>query len=325
MKKILFLSLFFINAQAQDTLSYNYLKKFSTIGIGGGTSHYYGDIHPYSDKLSALDLPQWNFLITYNKYFGKHFSIRTSLNWIRITADDEHFASKNLDEYYQFYLRNLHFRNDIKELSLMGAFNLNSSKKLSPYIFGGVALYAHRPIARNIYDINNSKLNAWSSLNDLQTSGQSLSSNYPKPYSLLATSIPFGVGLQARFKNNFIVSIELNVRHNFNDNLDDILEGEYPNPAELGAVTPLGEIFSNRTGEDYSAFSGKSRIENANYIYTNKLNLTGNITPSIIGTQVFGYSANTLRGTGRNDTYLTSNLTVSYIFKHRNKKIDLLR
>ena len=73
--------------------------------------------------------------------------------WARIAADDNKFEGVvGLD---QLYMRNVHFRNDVKELAVTGIYNFipesrsfRNRDKIIPYVFAGIAAFHHNPEAK---------------------------------------------------------------------------------------------------------------------------------------------------------------------------------
>lgn len=147
------------------------------------------------------------------------------------------------DEYLK-QNRNLSFRTDITEGSLVGeftAFNLNKIN-WTPYIFGGVALFHFNPYIRD----SGEKL----FLKPLSTEGQGLA-EYPdrQPYSLLQLSFPFGGGIRFVAKENLILSFELGIRKTNTDYLDDISKSYVDGNILLQRKGPKAAEFFYRADE----------------------------------------------------------------------------
>lgn len=304
----------------------NKLNQYSSVGIGGGSSHYFGDLSPYSYFYHGLSTNvRWNATVNYTRQLTPQFAARVGFTWARIAGDDYTFSQRNMEKLYQMYLRNLHFRNDIKEFSLTGLFNLlpqygkgqQGRSRFMPYSFLGFGFYGHNPQARDVATVDPATgavtLGAWTSLKDKQTSGQGINDTYPKAYSLIQPVFPVGLGIKMKLNEKFDISAEGGLRITPFDYLDDVGKSDFPNPNDLAAISPLGAIFANRAGEDYSATKGTSRINEFSDIAINKLGAAGSPTPSTNGTTLFGYSANSARGTGKWDSYFVAQITISYI------------
>ncbi len=303
----------------------NKLNQYSSIGIGGGTSHYFGDLAPYGYFYYGLITNvRWNATINYTRQFSPQFAARVSFTWARILGDDYTFSQKNIDKLYQYNLRNLHFRNDIKEFSLVGMFNLlpqsgkgqQGRNTFMPYAMLGFGFYGHAPKARDVATVNNAgevALGGWLNLKDLQTSGQG-DVNGPKAYSLLQPVFPIGLGLKMKLTDKIDLNFEGGLRITPFDYLDDVGAANYPNPATLALTSPLGAALSNRAGEDIAARTGESRIPIFEQIITNTLGQAAvNPKPSTLGQNYVGYTAGKPRGSSKWDSYFVTQITISYI------------
>ncbi len=309
----------------------NKLNQYSTVGIGGGSSHYFGDLSPYGYFYYGLITNvRWNATVNYTRQFSPQLAARVGFTWARILGDDYTFSQRSIEKLYQPFLRNLHFRNDIKEFTLTGLFNLlpqyskgpQGRSRIMPYTFIGFGFYAHNPQARDVATVNPAtgevSLGAWTNLKDKQTSGQGINDTYPKAYSLIQPVFPIGLGVKVKLNEKFDLGLEGGLRITPFDYLDDVGKTNYPDPADLAVISPLGAIFANRAGEDYTARTGVSRVADFANIATNILNVAGSPTPATNGTLLLGYP-NSARGTGRWDTYFTTQITLSYVISSQIK------
>ncbi len=114
--------------------------------------------------------------------------------------------------------RNLNFHSPIIEVSLVANYSFFDLQinKVTPYIFGGIALFGFNPYT---FDTTGSKVY----LRNLGTEGQGLNI-YPdrKPYSLGQVAIPFGGGIRFRVTDNVYLGYEIGLRKVFTDYLDDV-------------------------------------------------------------------------------------------------------
>jgi len=309
----------------------NKLKQYSTVGIGGGSSHYFGDLSPYGYVYYGLITNvRWNATINYTRQLSPQIAARVGFTWARIAGDDYTFSQHNIDKLFQPFLRNLHFRNDIKEFTITGLINLlpqysnglRGRSFIRPYSFIGFGFFAHNPQARDVAAINpatgNILLGGWTNLRDKQTSGQGINPTYPKAYSLIQPVFPVGIGVKIKINEKFNLGIEGGLRITLSDYLDDVGKSDYPDPADLVAVSPLSVAFANRAGEDYSAFTGASRIAQFADIATNQLSLATPGTPSSNGLAVFGFPISE-RGKQKLDSYFTTQITLNYIISSQVK------
>ncbi|MDZ7936255.1 MAG: hypothetical protein U5M51_15090 [Emticicia sp.] len=309
----------------------NKLNQYSTVGIGGGSSHYFGDLSPYGYFYYGLITNvRWNATINYTRQLSPQVAARVGFTWARLAGDDYTFSQRNLTKFYQPFLRNLHFRNDVKEFAITGLFNLlpqyskgpQGRSAVMPYTFIGFGFYAHNPQARDVATIDPGSgaviLGGWTNLKDKQTSGQGIDPTYPKAYSLVQPVFPLGLGVKIKINEKFDLGLEGGLRITPFDYLDDVGKSDYPDPASLATISPLSVAFANRAGEDLAARTGASRVAQFADIATNQLNLATPGTPSSNGLAVFGYP-NSARGTSRWDTYLTAQITLSYVISSQIK------
>jgi hypothetical protein len=124
------------------------------------------------------------------------------------------------DRFNRDYLqtRNLNFATNLKEVfTLLEADVLDiSTKKFTPFAYGGVVLYHFNPYT---FDGNNKKVY----LKPLSTEGQGLP-GYPdrKPYKLTQFVAAFGGGFRIAINNCISIAMEFTQRKTFTDYLDDV-------------------------------------------------------------------------------------------------------
>ena len=226
---------------------------YSSVGFGAGTSTYFGDLAGYGRPLKALvTLPRWNAGLMFSRQFTPRLGARASFTWARITGDDYTYAKGDPVTYSPQFIRNLHFRNDLKEFALIGTYDFipggrtpRDRPKLTPYALLGVALVAHNPKAltpRSEGGQPDGQAQQWVALQPLGTEGQG-QPGYAKPYSLVTISVPIGIGIRYKLSEYLSLAAEVRAAPTFSDYLDDV-GGPYPNPADLS--TPLARDFSNR-------------------------------------------------------------------------------
>lgn len=179
------------------------------IGLFGGIGNYQGDLinNIYVSKLTRPAVG-----ITGSYELSKHFAARAGITFAQIAGSDRY----NSKDYLK--LRNLSFETNILEVSLVGEYYTFDfdSRRWSPYVFGGLALFHYNPY---VLDSGNKKI----FLKPLSTEGEGLT-NYPerKPYKLTQVALPFGAGVKFAINDNIRVGAELGLRKLFSDYLDDI-------------------------------------------------------------------------------------------------------
>lgn len=291
-------------------------EQYSTVGIGLGTSSYAGDLAPYRSPFNTIfKMMRWNMNANYTRHFTPNLAARVGFTWARIAGDDELY-NRGGKPFPSNYVRNLHFRNDLKEFSLVGIYKWNSDGRnanrraaFTPYIFGGIAVLAHNPKAKVPDTYENNK--QWVSLQPLGTEGQG-QPGYAKPYSLVTYAIPVGVGLTWRINEQWNVSVEGTLRFTGSDYLDDV-STTYPDTSIL--KNRLAQNMSNRTSEQISARTKKDRTETVRTIvYPNE----PDVDP--FASALGGYEAGDFRGNAnRKDTYILSMIKLVYIIPSKIK------
>ena len=186
----------FLGQKAKERYAGMPFKPHSSVSFGAGSSNYLGDLVPASGLFSvAAQTMRWNVGLQYTRHLSKYFSGNIQVSYIRIAGDDNYFSSTGTFEGN--YYRNLHFRNDLKELSVSAVYepmgnaeNLSKRPILSPYLYLGVAGFTHNPVARKDPSLvpGTPSLQAWQDLQTEDIEGAM--------YSLVNISIPFGFGFR---------------------------------------------------------------------------------------------------------------------------------
>ncbi|WP_225307275.1 DUF6089 family protein [Adhaeribacter soli] len=237
-----------------DAQRFSRRKAYNSVGFHLNAMNYFGDIVPESDFTSLrFKSTRPNIGVSYTRRFTPRISVRAALAWGRITGDDAKSASVDEAENRPRFIRNLSFRNDIKELSFVGTFDLFENRgnylkrpDFSPYAFAGVAVFAHNPKAEYRGE--------FVALQPLGTEGQNLDDssdplgNYDDPYSRIQIAIPFGLGVKYKLDKNWDLGFEIGWRKTFTDYLDDV-SGFYADPVALAANNPLSAALADRSGE----------------------------------------------------------------------------
>lgn len=187
------------------------------IGIFGGLSAYNGDL---TEKLFPKKVSNGVIAITANYEFSDQIMLRTGLSYTILGGADRYNTDPVLRQ------RNLSFETSLTELSFLGEYYFRNlyENKLSPYVFGGLAVFHFNPYT---YDASGQRI----FLKPLGTEGQGIA-GYPKPYKKLQPAIPFGGGLKYAVNTDLRIGLEFGFRKLFTDYLDDV-SGNYADEAEL--------------------------------------------------------------------------------------------
>lgn len=307
------------------------LNQYATVGIGGGSSHYFGDLAPYSKFYYGIYTNvRWNGSINYTRFLNANAAARVSYTYARIYGDDNTFASRNLEKMAANYVRNLSFRNDLQEFTLSGIFNIlpqygkgaKGRSNIMPYGAIGIGIFGHNPKARGEVGFDPATglpvKAPWEALKPLNTSGQGIPGSTVKTYSLVQPVLPIALGLRVKINSNFDFTAEAGLRLTPFDYLDDVGNTTYPSQSLM--ISNYGNeaaAFSYRAGEDYAANSGDLRLQNFIQAASQLGFSTTGIAPSTNAEQIYPYSSQ--RGTKRIDSYILTQFTLSYVLSNNIK------
>jgi uncharacterized protein DUF6089 len=233
------------------------------VNVFGGFANYFGDLQgsPLTTQQAHL---AGGLGLQYD--LTPHFSVLTNFTYGRVGASD---ANSPLADHRA---RNLSFQTNIAEGNLLVEYNLFDlrSHKITPYVFGGIAVYHFNPYA---YDSTGKKVY----LRPLSTEGEGLP-QYPNshPYALTQFAIPFGGGIKFRISDQVVLAYEIGERKLFTDYLDDVsgryvdqnilLAAKGPEAVEMAyrgnelkggaGYPPAGTVRGNPKTKDWYYFSG---------------------------------------------------------------------
>lgn len=240
-------------------------KRYNTLGFAVNALNYYGDLAPRPGIGSTdISFTRPGFAASFNHRFGPRYTLATNFMWGTLRGADAESADRgDLDNGVFRYRRNLSFRNQIKELSVMGVFDLFKNEgnylsrvKWTPYAFLGLAAFHHNPRglapATDLQGNPLAEAGQWVELRPLGTEGQyanlaptDLNAGI-QPYKTLGIAIPFGVGARFRINEVMDLSADIAFRYTFTDYLDDVSQ----NYVDLGVLSsPLAKAMSYRGNE----------------------------------------------------------------------------
>ncbi len=255
--------MWFLGQKGKKKSPFPVFKKHTSISFGAGSSHYIGDLVPVGGIFSVgTQTTRWNLGVNFTRHLSTNFSANIGLNYIRIAGDDSYFSP--VGAWEANFKRNLHVRNDIKELSLVGLYeiggnpeNIMKRNAVSPYVYLGVTGFLHSPDARKQVSLDasgNPIQSPWlsdsnSSLLDYQNEGVQ--------YSLMGVSIPFGFGVRYKISDFMDLGFDFGYRVALTDYLDDVSDSR-------NTITPLSVggsmLYTDRSGEPFAANTLVSRI-----------------------------------------------------------------
>ncbi len=176
------------------------------VNVTGGMSNYTGDLQA---KKYTFDQSNFAFGAGAQYDVSPHVAIISNISLFKVGASDAYNIKDDQS-------RNLSFQTSIAELNLLGEYTFLNLRynAISPFIFGGIAVFHFNPYA---YDTAGAK----HFLRPLSTEGEGLEAGR-KPYSLTQFAIPFGGGIKFRVSDNIVLAYEVGVRKTFTDYLDDV-------------------------------------------------------------------------------------------------------
>ncbi len=167
------------------------------IGFFGGLSYYVGELNPANPFVNKIN-PAIGVL--YRRNLGKRYALRVGFNYGLLGSDD----TKNSSEWFSF--RNSSFSTSIMEASSILEFNFlpyqinnYTTSPFTPFIFVGAAMFRVSPEVS--YNNSNTTVAA---------------------RSIIAPSIPFGVGFKFNFIQNLGLNVEWGIRKTFTDEIDGL-------------------------------------------------------------------------------------------------------
>ncbi|MFN3404218.1 MAG: DUF6089 family protein [Cytophagaceae bacterium] len=252
--------------------------------------------YSYADIDGHIRTVRPGFSLGYSTRINPRLSFGIDLMWVRLLGDDH--ISSDMRREVNTYLRNLHYRNDIKELSVFFQYDLFPSndhyRKRPIYnFFGylGVGVFHHNPRAKN-------HEGKWVDLRPLKTEN--------KNYSPIQISVPLGFGIRYKLTLNMDLELDISYRITSTDYLDDV-SGKYVHPDDLPSEE--SEIMSNRSASLTSSYQGEDRdYEYITYFLGQKVTTDGSYS------YVESHAPGTRRGTRQGpDSYILLSFKVCYI------------
>ncbi|MEJ7643132.1 MAG: DUF6089 family protein [Chryseolinea sp.] len=241
-------------------------KIYNMAGISVSALNYYGDLSPRPSRFSTdINFTRPAVSLVFSHRFGPRYAVTASFMYGTLKGDDSESADQNdtANGIYR-YQRNLSFRNRIKELGVVGSFDLFpntatyiSRVKWTPYGFVGISGILHNPQAlAPANDLNGNPLSdagEWVDLQPLGTEGQNAAllpddvNSGMKDYKKFQAAIPFGIGVRFKVSEILDFSVETGFRYLFTDYIDDVSQ----NYVDLGVFggDELARAMSYRSNE----------------------------------------------------------------------------
>lgn len=229
-------------------------KKYVSYGASVGAVTYFGDIAPQNAVGSTdLQFVKPTISLYAQKKMTQRMNGRISIMTGQISGDDAALIPTGpTDMNTGRYIRNLHFRNSLFEVSAVATFDLYQNlgvyfRRQShpvPYFLVGVGALYSNPQAR----VPQSLGGGWENLRPLQTEGRS--------YLPVHAAIPLGFGVRWRIADNIDIGVEAKYRFTSTDYLDDV-SNTYVDKGSLSS--DLARVMSDRSLETTAARTGDQR------------------------------------------------------------------
>jgi hypothetical protein len=344
MKKHLFLVAILMVFTIADVAAQHYQKwvwfkrkQYLSIGASLNAMSYFGDVTP-KQNFTSLDIryTKPSISVFVQKRLKPHFTVRGMLTWGRIEGDDNTADPKDWDNQYR-YVRNLHFVNDIWELSVSGILDFVGNRgvfyqrpsKIIPYLTFGVAAFYHNPQAyAPAKDQVGRSTGVGGELVDLQplgTEGQGRP-GFGSTYSRFQIAFPVGLGIRYKINPKIDIGLEIAYRFTTTDYLDDV-SGNYTDLGVFGQDA-LARSLHDRSLEEgrtplQGVIVGESSILRTNTYYTNPAarqeyaDANGLVIDNVQYPTLDGFGNpkyNNIRGNNTdNDVYIVTAFSLTYI------------
>lgn len=309
---------------------FNKDRRYNYIGISFDAFNYFGDLAPLSKKASTdISFTRPGIGVYYGNRFGPRFSYQVGFTYGTVKGDDFESANPNDPDAKYRYVRNLHFRNRIKELSIVGVVDLFKNEtsyinrvQWTPYVYTGVVVFHHNPQGMVPEDSGLPEAGTWVNLQELGTEGQyadllETDVNYGiEPYKNFQIAIPLGFGVRYRLNQVLDLSFESGIRFTFTDYLDDI-SGNYVDPGVFGS-NELARLMADLSTQARAPVSGEERDllnPNVQEVAANTYTFVGRDGATYTRIAGFGYEhSENLRGNRKeNDLYFVTSIKVAFV------------
>lgn len=294
-------------------------NRYNYLGVTVNALNYFGDLSPLNSRASTdVSFTRPGIGIAFGHRFGPRYTLRASFTYGTLKGDDYESADPYDEDARYRYVRNLQFRNRIKELNIVAVLDLfkNEATYISrvqwtPYIYGGIAVFHHNPQAFVNEDSNLPEAGTWVDLEPLGTEGQY--SDLPEDaanagidsYSKIQIALPAGIGIRYRLNQVLDLSFETGFRYLFTDYIDDVSQN-YVDPSLL--PDGLARELADRSQEPTAAVSGDERDFEVIGSITSDRNGDGYYDG--YGTEAF---SNVRGNSDDNDLYVVTTIKLSYI------------
>jgi hypothetical protein len=184
--------------------------------------------------------------IDFRYFLARKMALRTRLTY-GILAGNDNLTTEPFRQN-----RNLNFKSDVYELSVVYEFHMFSEELGHVYDLRGVkgtkssrvGFYAFVGVGGFYFDPKTQFQNTWVRLKPLGTEGQGLEGGAPE-YSNLQVCIPMGFGIRKALSKQISYGLEIQYTKTFTDYIDDVSTVYYDNDALLAAHGEIGAYLAD--------------------------------------------------------------------------------
>ncbi|MFP4089419.1 MAG: DUF6089 family protein [Cyclobacteriaceae bacterium] len=303
-------------------LAFANAKQYITLGGSINALNYFGDIAPKSNIGSTdISFTRPGLGISSSVRLGSSLSVRAEFMYGQLSSSDYEVSDPEDPNAIYRYARNLQFRNNIKDLSLVGVYDFFSNPytviqrlNFTPYVFAGISVFHHNPrglvpgtaILSPGDTLNPAEAGEWVALKPLRTEG--------RDYGNFKISIPVGLGVRFRVSQVLDIEAEMSYRHLFFDYIDDV-STDYVDKGTLGS--DLARIMADRSLEPTDVLSGENRFDalvQSEFINTNRdatyVGADGRTYTTLAG---YGHPGDKRGDPGDNDIFIVTTIRAVFM------------
>lgn len=255
---ILLVVLTILTSSIAEAQRFTKRKQYWSIGGSINANNYMGDIVNNLNPASIdFKFTKPNIGVEAMKRMTPRASVRVQAFWGRVKGNDNNHVRNGHDQ------RNQRFVNDIREISVMGVFDLYENRgtflkrpDYTPYAILGLAGFYHNPWMQQAADADGKTTGA-------KTSGTTFNSFDKNKTSVIQAALIYGVGFRYKLARQLDIALEMGWRLTTTDKLDGVY-GDYHKTSDYGgnqnlayADQPEEYKLHNATGSVY----GDERID----------------------------------------------------------------
>lgn len=238
-----------------------YAQRSGDFGLLGGVTYYLGDLNPST----PFRLSKPAFGIMYRQNFDTRISLRAHAVRGEIAGSD---AASGVNPE-----RDLNFESKITEAGVQVEINFyeffigSKQHPVTPYIFGGVAVFFFKPYG----DVQGAK----TELQPLATEGQG-TAVYPdrEIYNLYSFSLPLGLGVKYSIGKLVGIGAEWGMRKTLTDYIDDVSQTYYLNNVSDPPADPSTTILASDPLLNHEAGMQRGNSQNKDWYSYAGISLT---------------------------------------------------